>query len=378
MRTIGEKSRTTPVESEYSIPSEFELPIEEHFPLEHPAAYDEFNERVKYPTEAEEEAAKKQRRRRMLRYLLMSSVASVSVLLAAFGQDPLGSSKTTPGGPTTPVTPTIPTILPTIIPIIPDNPEGDSADIAFPALGNTDPDYAGDYAWVEKGTETSEEYLIYTDRAGNSHFLWPGGYYRSAGVPQDSGDATIQWDKENNVLKLNNFVGGTIETNLMGNGFTIEVEGDCEVDQIVSWGAMYAGSVTIKGSGRLTVNRKLDDSGTRRPYGILFQAEDSESALMIEGDVTVEVWGETAAVLVVDTQLKKAIYYLPPVYLEEGLRTSGKMRRQTAEDGSFLGVVWAPEDELTDEEKESGVYDHTILDSDGNMMTHVVFRPSDT
>ena len=174
------------------------------------------------------------------------------------------------------------------------------------------------------------------------------------------------------------FVGGVNETNLMGNGFTIEVEGDCQVDQILSWGAMYAGSVTIKGSGRLRVNEKIREDGTRRPYGILFQAEDSESALMIEGDVTVEVWGETAAVLLLDTQLKKAIYYLPPVYLEEGLRSAGKIRNLTAADGSFLSYYWAPESELTDEEKESGVYDHTILDGDGNMMTHVVFRPSDT
>ena len=115
------------------------------------------------------------------------------------------------------------------------------------------------------------------------------------------------YDETTNTLTLDNYTGQFLNVSLMGNGFKLKLVGDNELTEIVVWGFMYGGSLTITGEGKLTLNGSDDTPAIR------LECEDSPSCLMIDSNVTIEIKGGSGNVAVIDSTLDKGIYYLKPI-----------------------------------------------------------------
>lgn len=117
------------------------------------------------------------------------------------------------------------------------------------------------------------------------------------------------YDKETNTLTLNNFDGENyaLETNMMGDDFTIEVKGDCSIIRFVIWGDNYGGGLTIKGDGTLTINpNKLD------VIPIIHYEEGASSSLNFGAGVTVKIYADETIAYVTQTAIsdtEKAITF---------------------------------------------------------------------
>lgn len=194
---------------------------------------------------------------------------------------------------------------------------GEYGDPEFPLLSNTESNgYAEGFGVLD------EEYIIYND--GEEKYIVAG----SALGRETSQVDGIRYDADTNSLILSGVVGGSLNVNLMGNGFRIVVEGDNRIDSLLVWGFHYGGSVTITGSGSLTINGDMIQE-----CGIYLKAEESESCIMIDRGVRLDVYGSVTAVLVEDTKLEKSIYFLEPLYLDEGVRAYDE------KDGLFSGYI---------------------------------------
>lgn len=145
-----------------------------------------------------------------------------------------------------------------------------------------------------------------------------------------------------------------LNVNLMGNGFTIELIGENRLDCLVVWGWMYGGSVKFTGNGSLTIAN--DDPGVNNGFGIFLNAEGSQSCIMVDSDVTLDVSGVEGALLVYGTTMEKAVYYLKPLALSEGTR----MGSDPYSDPSVC-----PDNE--------DIYNYTIVDEDEMPVKHVRF-----
>ena len=272
------------------------------------------------------------KRRAKLKKLLLMQAASVlavaSVVTAAAGVDPLGGSSATPASPggssvVTPVTA--------------------EDDTAFPALDNLDPDFAGNYAWSGAGPANSEEYVRFYSSGDTAYtYLVIGGAWAGMGDTLAT-DPNAVYDKDTNTLTLTDFHASVLDMNLMGNGFTIKLEGDSSLDQLVLWGAMYGGSVTFTGDGTLTLNK-----AGYAPYGLLINGEASRSCVIVKKGVKLDIYGADAAIWVGDTTIDPAIYVSDYLTLTGGVI------------GSTLN--------------ENGYYDCTVLGEDGDPATRVTIE----
>ena len=193
------------------------------------------------------------------------------------------------------------------------------ADSAFPLLGNLDPNgYINDdygvldeeYICIENNGQY--DYLVFHDKPGQSIY---GADGRPVTVATVDG---LRYDSGTNTLYISDYHGGNLFVNLMGNGFKINVIGDSSLDLLVVYGFYYGGSVTITGSGRLVINENLYGE-----CGLILEAEQSVSCLMIDKDVTLEVYGTETALIVRDSVAEKGIYYLSPQILTGGKRIEG-------------------------------------------------------
>ena len=234
-----------------------------------------------------------------------AAAAAVSLIFASLGSDPLGNdflSKTSVS-PTTPTTPTTPSTTPgtDTTPAETDTEKAPDYDDKFPTLPNSDPDFAGNYAWSGMGTE---EYLFVDGNA-----LVAGTIYTDSGiVPGNIPGA--EYDKETNTLTLTDYKGSSIDANLMGNGFTIKLVGDSSLDFVQAWGAMYGGSITFTGDGTL----KINESGSS-VSGLVLNCENSPSCIMIDRNVALEVYGSKGnpAISISDSTLDETVVYLKPI-----------------------------------------------------------------
>ena len=207
-------------------------------------------------------------------------------------------------------------------PVDPDG--GEHADDAFPSLVNLMPDAPapdwgslGEYYVVVGGT-----WVVAGDAYGEG---WTGTY------------PGVSYDAATNTLTLNNVTAEYLEFNWMGNGFTVNLVGDNHLGYILGWGFYTGGSVTFTGTGSLTVNEGLGSE-----YGILLRAEDSQTCIMVDSGVTLDVYGSEGAILVDSTTMEKAIYYLKPLKMEGGVRA---VVGQADEDGSSFLVYSVLEEE---------------------------------
>ena len=222
--------------------------------------------------------------------------------------------------------------------------DGDNEDY-FPQLTNLDPDFDGNYAWENYG---SEEFITVEPYGDNeTRFLVAGDYWKNERHFQEVEVPGVTYDRETNTLTLRNFEAKSLETNLMGNGFTIELIGNSYVDQVVIYGANYGGSVKFTGSGSLVIN----DHWTVDGIGLWLYAESSESCLMVDKGVTLEVYGNPAF-YVTETTMGKVIY------LGEGVEMSG---------GTEAADDWETGME------GNTVHDVSVVDGDGNLCGYVHF-----
>lgn len=255
-----------------------------------------------------QEAKEEKKHRRIKRMLFMpvaSAIAAVSIVFASFGYDPLGndflnSSSDTPSSPSG------------------ENLFTDHADKAFPVLSNLEPNGP-----IEGFGILNEEFICIQSSTEDLYLLsgsaW--GYYDDNGDWHTAPISTIEgirYDPDSNTLTLDNYNGPVLNVNLMGNSFTIRLIGDNSLDRVFIWGFHYGGSVKITGTGSLTVNRDM-----KFDTGIELLAEFSETCLMLDSGIHLEVSGKEMAVIVHATNMEKAIYYLEPLTLYGGIRRGG-------------------------------------------------------
>lgn len=313
-----------------------------------------------YDTEAEREKRKHDFLKKFLLIPAASVIATVSVLFASLNIDLLGLDFLTGSTSSKPTTPTTPT---------------SSVVSEFPALPNPDPDFKGDYAWSGYG---SEEYICI-----DGAYILAGTVYTDMASFKLKTVEGASYDKATNTLTLTDFFGAYIDTNLMGNGFKINLVGDNYVDYIRIWGAMYGGSVTFTGSGTLKINSFGKSS---LGAGLWLECEQSPSAVMIDSDCTVEIYGSTAAIIVSQTTLPTAIFMKPTTVMTGGECGSGVFLPYSIyakdENGNVIyeenGDPKIIEGTINDISKEAGMdlYDCSVFDENGQPATAVTFKPN--
>lgn len=147
-----------------------------------------------------------------------------------------------------------------------------------------------------------EEYVYCQEKEDSYYYLWSGATYSN---PVSGGNENAYYDYDTNTLHLRDCNLEVIAVNLMGNDFTIEVEGECHIGYICSYGFYYGNSITIKGSeGILYVN----EDGNM-DYGIEINAEDSKSGLFIDKMAGLTVGGKIAPVCISYTDMEHAVYW---------------------------------------------------------------------
>ncbi len=356
-----DKTELPAVDTDSRMPADEKMPVEESIPLEEPYSFDEFNERPSPRPESRE-------RHRDLKKLFLKPVAALvlvgALITASLGIDPLSSAaditpaadtaqaeETADGeerGPEADEEPAAEDGEQDAEPADTDEqgetdaPDEEDEEDVFPTLTNLDPDFAGDYAWSEEG---SEEYVRFIPEGGSYLYLQKGSawdVYDPYG--QEVGRmADIAYDKSTNVLRLKNLNAEALDVNLMGNGFTIELVGDSHIGTVSVWGAMYAGSVTFIGDGSLTVDN-----------GIYLNCEGSESCMIVKKGVTLDISGEPA-IVIGDTTLDGGIYLSKSLKL-----TGGEVVQVADEDAEYEG---------------RRLYTYTVMNAGGEPATHVSIEP---
>ncbi|WP_443655141.1 hypothetical protein [Eshraghiella crossota] len=180
-----------------------------------------------------------------------------------------------------------------------------------------------------------EEYMYCQEKEDSYYYLWSGAAYSN---PVSGGNENAYYDYDTNTLHLKDCNLEVIAVNLMGNDFTIEVEGECHIGYICSYGFYYGNSITIKGSeGILYVN----EDGNM-DYGIEINAEDSKSGLFIDKMAGLTVGGKIAPVCISYTDMEHAVYWNTSLmelkgdynYLIEETSDSGRFNNYLKENNS--------------------------------------------
>ena len=97
------------------------------------------------------------------------------------------------------------------------------------------------------------------------------------------------YNRNTNTLTITNLSADNMimETNVMGDDFTLNVVGNCSIGQIKVWGDGYGGTLNIVGDGTLTVNaNEIYDNA------IVLNAESSNSALKFGAGVKVNLYAK--------------------------------------------------------------------------------------
>ena len=244
------------------------------------------------------------------------------------------------------------------------------ADVDFPTLPNQDPDFSGTSTFGNSEVfisallpgESTDRYLISGDD-------WVDGINESSEIPG------ISYDTRTNTLTLENCTLSRLVTNVMGNGFKIKLVGDNHIGTLLVWGFYYGGSLTLTGDGTLTINEDRTNN-----IGLLLNAELSDTALMIERGIDVNVYGTDAAIIIGRTTLEQSVYYHSGTVLSGGEFVNGAFLTHDHlvrdEDGNYVGWIQGTIDELRATTGETS-YDSLAVDENGNMATELHFTDPD-
>ena len=190
-------------------------------------------------------------------------------------------------------------------------------DEALPRLQPANPrdDYYSDYphhsyivtAYFEPvagfGDKANITGYIYADSFDDNEFLFPESvywWYADNAPERLMEDDSIRYDRASNTLTLSGYKGQGLLIADMGNDLKIRLEGDNVLSQSLRIGA---GSVTITGSGSLTVNADMTED-----YGILLEASFCEAALLIDSAASVDIRGKLCAVYASKTCAEKMVW----------------------------------------------------------------------
>lgn len=115
--------------------------------------------------------------------------------------------------------------------------------------------------------------------------------------------AGATYDRESNTLTLDSYNAPDtiLVTNMMGDDFKLNVQGECVLSQIVAYGDHYGGSLNIVGNGTLTVNESKQND-----YGVELRAEFCDAKLNIADETAAAVYGKLSAVKVFATDCDDA------------------------------------------------------------------------
>ena len=243
-------------------------------------------------------------------------------------------------------------------------------DVDFPTLPNQNPDFSGSSTFGNSEVfisallpgESTDRYLISGDD-------WVEGINESSEIPG------ISYDTSTNTLTLENCTLSRLVTNVMGNGFRIKLVGDNHIGTLLVWGFYYGGSLTLTGDGTLTINEDRTNN-----IGLLLNAELSDTALMIERGIDVNVYGTDAAIVIGRTTLEQSVYYHSGTVLSGGEFVNGAFLTHDHlvrdEDGNYVGWIQGTIDELRETTGETS-YDSLAVDADGNLSTELHFTDPD-
>lgn len=111
------------------------------------------------------------------------------------------------------------------------------------------------------------------------------------------------YDRATNTLTITNLSADNMimETNVMGDDFTLKVVGDCSIGQIRVWGDNYGGSLHIEGDGTLNVN-----TNNIFDHAIDLHAERSDSVLEFGNKVKVNLFAREAVAVVSQVEFESA------------------------------------------------------------------------
>ena len=192
---------------------------------------------------------------------------------------------------------------------VPEDPElpgipvgGDSS---FPDLPNPNPNSP-----VPGYGVINEDYVQAANRATDTYeFIYFNPAYDEPTVSREG----ISYDPSTNTLTLNNYHGGTIFANLLGNSFTVELIGENELtEDFEIWGFYTGGSVHFTGSGSLAIN-----TSRSMQVGLILIGEYSPSCIMIDSSVTLDIYAAATVIEVQNTSAEKAIYLLSDSPLDD-------------------------------------------------------------
>lgn len=282
------------------------------------AEFSTFQEKPKKvnSTSGSEAAAKRHRRTLMMQSAAVCS--SIVLIAAAFGidflkTDPLGKNNLVSNTEALPEIDFKPEPSPAPLPPDSDEDANVEGDTSFPALDNLDPD-----------TSIEQQYIFYR-RNKDDEAVWLvagnviADYYGITAEEESSGD--IYYTASTNTLTLDNITVDFLQVNLMGNGFKLELIGENHVSFLDVWGYGYGGSITITGNGSLAINKDMT-----YPIGFRMEAENSESCLMVDKDVTLDIYGTDAALIIASTTADKPVYYIRPLKMTGGTLECGKYK----------------------------------------------------
>lgn len=216
-----------------------------------------------------------------------------------------------------------------------------------------DPDLDGNYAGTRLYGDQymgSEEYVrFYASGDDGYTYLHAGQYWKDYEGAAEVTRSGISYDAERNVLTLRDFAAEILDVNLMGNGFTIELIGNSYVNQVVIWGFHYGGSVRFMGSGSLVIN----DHYANVNGGLILQCEESESCIMVEDGVTLEIYGGspeqyTPAIQVVDSIMDPVIYYSSAMELYAKATLAGSAGEGSEVRENYVCLITAPDGSRAD------------------------------
>ena len=271
--------------SEYSMPFEESRPVDfttpkEYVGVEELAKTREFSEKNMASALEDDNNHKKQKRKsKLMSYMVAASVAVLTVTGAALPESTQAVERNGQWGYANDIyeeKPQLPNLEP-------------NGAVTVPEYGLYD-------------VILDEEFLIYGD--GTYEYALVAGEKR-IDLPVSQGTEEIYYDADTNTLHLNNCDIDYINANMMGNSFTIDVEGTCHVGYILVWGFYSGGSVTFTGeSGTLYINEN-----DMYAMGIRLLAENSMSGIFIDEMKGLYVSGYESPIAVFDTTMKYALYW---------------------------------------------------------------------
>lgn len=255
----------------------------------------------------------------------------IMALFVTLGITTTGTAAVIPADGAEPVAETVAEVLPVetseLLPDVEDifTELGEEGDDAFPVLGNLMPGGSSEQVLLFEDMHSMNEAGEYYTPQDEFYYLYYVGEFAEFNPIRTVPGAS--YDPATNTLTLNNctFEGGIYATR-MGNGFTIRLIGDNRVGSIYVDAddyreQPYAASLTFTGDGKLTV--KSNDTYLPPTTGVWLSSRGGDGCIMIDKDVTLDIYGDTYAMHSFDTTQEKGIYYLKPNAIQtEGIKRS--------------------------------------------------------